>query len=156
MFSNELRDQQEGKTTRWVAFFVFWEDCLVSKRMFIPDGTPFFLSKCYILIQRKQLILDIAVCSATSVEFCSCRRAQRAWQKVRLRQWGSNSVRRLENESYPRLEVRATAPLFVYRSRDLNSFFSPALDTGPLWEYSNSNNLLPQCGKIRGKRDFAR
>lgn len=54
------------------------------------------------------------------------------------------------------LEVRATAPLFVYRSRDLNSFFPPALDTGPLWEYSNSNNLLPQCGKIRGKRDFAR
>ena len=43
-----------------------------------------------------------------------------------------------------------------YRSRDLNSFFAPALDTGPLWEYSNSNNLLPQCGKIRGKRDFAR
>lgn len=48
------------------------------------------------------------------------------------------------------------SPLFIYRSRDWNIFFSPALDTGPLWEYSNSDNLLPQCGKIRGKRDFAR
>lgn len=30
-------------------FLFFWEDCLVSKRMFIPDVTPFFLSRHYIL-----------------------------------------------------------------------------------------------------------
>lgn len=56
----------------------------------------------------------------------------------------------------PKARSQCNSPLFVYRSRDLNSFFSPALDTDPLWEYSNSNNLLLQCGKIRGKRDFAR
>lgn len=41
LLSNELRDQQEGKTTRWAAFFVFWEDCIVSERMFMPDRTYF-------------------------------------------------------------------------------------------------------------------
>lgn len=35
-------------------FFVFWEDCLVSKRMFIPDVTHSFLSKHYILTRRKR------------------------------------------------------------------------------------------------------
>ena len=78
LLSNELRDQPEGKVTRWAAFCVFWEDCLVServfmpdctyflvpeltepgrgaevclvsKRMFIPDGTPALVTKCYIL-----------------------------------------------------------------------------------------------------------
>ena len=37
-----------------VGCFFFWEDCLVSKRMFIPDITPFFLSKHYIYINTKK------------------------------------------------------------------------------------------------------
>lgn len=107
LLSNVLRDQQEGKATRWAAFCVFWEDCLVServfmpdctyflvpeltepgrgaevcfvsKRMFIPDGTPVLVTKYYILTRRNEQTLNIAVCSATSVEFCSCRSLPRA------------------------------------------------------------------------------
>ena len=78
LLSNELRDQQGGKATRWAVFCysadscsvserVFMPDCtyflvpeltepgrgaevcLVSKRMFIPDGTPVLVTKYYIL-----------------------------------------------------------------------------------------------------------
>nr|DAU74956.1 MAG TPA: hypothetical protein [Caudoviricetes sp.] len=81
MLSNELRDQQEGKATRWAAFFDLQravapclngclfptalissclncrslggaEICLVSKRMFIPDGTPVLVTEYYILTRR--------------------------------------------------------------------------------------------------------
>lgn len=37
------------------SFFVFWEDCLVSKRRFIPDVTPFFLSKYYNIDTKKAI-----------------------------------------------------------------------------------------------------
>ena len=64
------------------------EICLVSKRMFIPDGTPVLVTEYYILTRRKPEVLNMVACSATSVEFCLCRRVLRAWQKVRLRRWG--------------------------------------------------------------------
>lgn len=110
MLSNELRDQQEGKATRWAAFFDFQravapclngclfptalissclncrslggaEICLVSKRMFIPDGTPVLVTEYYILTRRNIETLNMVVCSATSVEFCLCLKARRVWQK---------------------------------------------------------------------------
>ena len=112
LLSNVLRDQQEGKATRWAAFCVFWEDCLVServfmpdctyflvpeltepgrgaevcfvsKRMFIPDGTPVLVTKYYILTRRNEQTLNIAVCSATSVESCLCLKVPRAFLKVK-------------------------------------------------------------------------
>lgn len=43
LLSNELRDQPEGKVTRWAAFCVFWEDCLVFERVFMPDCTYFLV-----------------------------------------------------------------------------------------------------------------
>lgn len=117
LLSNELRDQQEGKATRWAAFFDFQravapclngclfptalissclncrslggaEICLVSKRMFIPDGTPVLVTEYYILTQRNIETLNMVVCSATNVEFCLCRRVRKVWQRVRLRRWG--------------------------------------------------------------------
>lgn len=39
LLSNELRDQQEGKATRWAAFFYSADSCSVSERVFIPDRT---------------------------------------------------------------------------------------------------------------------
>ena len=111
MLSNELRNQQEGKATRWAAFFDFQravapclngclfptalissclncrslggaEICLVSKRMFIPDGTPVLVTKYYILTRRNIQALNIAVCSATSVESCLCLKAPREFPKA--------------------------------------------------------------------------
>lgn len=41
LLSNELRDQPEGKVTRWVAFCVFWEDSLNSikvRKLLITAG----------------------------------------------------------------------------------------------------------------------
>ena len=110
MLSNELRDQQEGKATRWAAFCVFWEDCLVServfmpdctyflvpeltepgrgaevclvsKRMFIPDDTPVLVEKYYILTRRNKRTLNMVACSATSVESCLCLKAPREFPK---------------------------------------------------------------------------
>ena len=112
LLSNELRDQPEGKVTRWAAFCVFWEDCLVServfmpdctyflvpeltepgrgaevclvsKRMFIPDDTPVLVKKYYILTRRNKRTLNMVACSATSVESCLCQRARRVWQRAR-------------------------------------------------------------------------
>lgn len=109
LLSNELRDQPEGKVTRWAAFCVFWEDCLVSergvmpdctyflvpeltepgrgaevclvsKRMFIPDDTPVLVKKYYILTRRNKRTLNMVACSATSVEFCLFRKVLRALQ----------------------------------------------------------------------------
>lgn len=106
MLSNELRDQQEGKATRWAAFFDFQravapclngclfptalissclncrslggaEICLVSKRMFIPDGTPVLVTEYYILTRRNIETLNMVVCSATNVESCLCLKAPR-------------------------------------------------------------------------------
>lgn len=117
MLSNELRDQQEGKATRWAAFFDFQravapclngclfptalissclncrslggaEICLVSKRMFIPDGTPVLVTEYYILTQRNIETLNMVVCSATNVESCLCLKARKVWQRGRLRRWG--------------------------------------------------------------------
>lgn len=56
-------------------FFVFWEDCLVSKRMFIPDVTTFLSLKTLYIDTKKAINDRYSVFSATSVEFCSCRRA---------------------------------------------------------------------------------
>ena len=113
LLSNELRDQPEGKVTRWAAFCVFWEDCLVServfmpdctyflvpeltepgrgaevclvsKRMFIPDDTPVLVKKYYILTQKNKCILNMVACSATSVESCLCLKVPRASAKGRL------------------------------------------------------------------------
>ena len=39
-----------------VGCFFFWENCLVSKRMFIPDVTPFFLSFKTLYIDTKKVI----------------------------------------------------------------------------------------------------
>ena len=115
LLSNELRDQQEGKTTRWAVFCVFWEDCLVServfipdcthflaselvesgegaeiclvsKRMFIPDSTSVLVTEYYILTRRNELTLNIAVCSATSVESCLCLKAPREFPRGKLLQ----------------------------------------------------------------------
>lgn len=109
MLSNELRDQQEGKATRWAAFFDFQravapclngclfptalissclncrslggaEICLVSKRMFIPDGTPVLVTEYYILTRRNIETLNMVVCSATNVESCLCLKARKVWQ----------------------------------------------------------------------------
>ena len=106
MLSNELRDQQEGKATRWAAFFDLQravapclngclfptalissclncrslggaEICLVSKRMFIPDGTPVLVTEYYILTRRNIETLNMVVCSATNVESCLCQKAPR-------------------------------------------------------------------------------
>lgn len=106
LLSDELRDQPEGKVTRWAAFCVFWEDCLVServfmpdctyflvpeltepgrgaevclvsKRMFIPDDPPVLVAKYYILTRRNGHTLNVVVCSATSIEFCLCLKVPR-------------------------------------------------------------------------------
>ena len=106
LLSNELRDQQEGKATRWAAFFDFQravapclngclfptalissclncrslggaEICLVSKRMFIPDGTPVLVTEYYILTRRNIETLNMVVCSATNVESCLCLKVLR-------------------------------------------------------------------------------
>ena len=108
LLSNELRDQQEGKATRWAAFFDFQravapclngclfptalissclncrslggaEICLVSKRMFIPDGTPVLVTEYYILTRRNIETLNMVVCSATNVESCLCLKVPRAF-----------------------------------------------------------------------------
>ena len=64
------------------------EICLVSKRMFIPDGTPVLVTEYYILTRRKQEVLNMVACSATSVESCLCLKARKVWQRGRLRRWG--------------------------------------------------------------------
>ena len=64
------------------------EICLVSKRMFIPDGTPVLVTEYYILTQRKPEALNMVACSATSVESCLCLKARKVWQRGRLRRWG--------------------------------------------------------------------
>ena len=146
MLSNELRDQQEGKATRWAAFFDFQravapclngclfptalissclncrslggaEICLVSKRMFIPDGTPVLVTEYYILTRRNIETLNMVVCSATNVESCSCRRALKAWQKVRLRRWGRKSARRAANEKGSHGKAKDTLKNQAYRNR---------------------------------------
>lgn len=123
LLSNELRDQQEGKATRWAAFFDFQravapclngclfptalissclncrslggaEICLVSKRMFIPDGTPVFVTEYYILTRRNIETLNMVVCSATNVESCLCRSLPRASQRVRPPQWEQKIAKR--------------------------------------------------------------
>ena len=45
MLSNELRDQQEGKATRWAVFCYSADSCSVSERVFIPDCTHFLASE---------------------------------------------------------------------------------------------------------------
>lgn len=45
LLSNELRNQQEGKVTRWAAFCLSEGSCSVSERVFIPDGTLFLASE---------------------------------------------------------------------------------------------------------------
>lgn len=60
------------------------EICPVSKRMFIPDGTPVLVTEYYILTRRNIETLNMVVCSATNVESCLCRSLPRVWQKVRL------------------------------------------------------------------------
>ena len=57
------------------------EICLVSKRMFIPDGTPVLVTEYYILTQRDIETLNIVVCSATNVESCLCLKVPRAFLK---------------------------------------------------------------------------
>lgn len=114
LLSNELRDQQEGKATRWAAFFDFQravapclngclfptalissclncrslggaEICLVSKRMFIPDGTPVLVTEYYILTRRNIETLNMVVCSATNVESCLCLKVPRAFPSITIR-----------------------------------------------------------------------
>lgn len=46
--------QNQRKYDPLGCLFCFLGDCLVSKRMFIPDITPFFLSKHYIYINTKK------------------------------------------------------------------------------------------------------
>ena len=62
------------------------EICLVSKRVFIPDGTPVLVTEHYILTRRNMQILNIAVCSATSVESCLCLKAPRAFPRLNLKE----------------------------------------------------------------------
>lgn len=45
LLSNELRDQQEGKATRWAAFYFSVDSCPVSERVFMPDRTLFLASE---------------------------------------------------------------------------------------------------------------
>ena len=45
--------------------------------MFIPDSTSVLVTEYYILTRRNELTLNIAVCSATSVESCLCLKAPR-------------------------------------------------------------------------------
>ena len=116
LLSNELRDQQEGKATRWAAFFDFQravapclngclfptalissclncrslggaEICLVSKRMFIPDGTPVLVTEYYILTGRNIETLNMVVCSATNVESCLCLKVPRVFLRGKPLQW---------------------------------------------------------------------
>ena len=116
LLSNVLRDQQEGKATRWAAFFDFQravapclngclfptalissclncrslggaEICLVSKRMFIPDGTPVLVTEYYILTRRNIETLNIVVCSATNVESCLCLKVPREFLRAKPLQW---------------------------------------------------------------------
>ena len=137
LLSNELRDQQEGKATRWAVFCVFWEDCLVSERVFMPDCTYFLVPEltepgrgeqpascpngCLFLMSprpfhktlyidtKKAKILDIAVCSATSVESCLCLKARKVWQRGRLRRWG----RRRSDAELQRFNVCLSQRKFV-------------------------------------------
>ena len=59
------------------------EVCLVSKRMFIPDGTPVPAAKYYILTRRNRCALNMVACSATSVESCLCRKVPREFLRVK-------------------------------------------------------------------------
>lgn len=121
LLSNVLRDQQEGKATRWAAFFDFQravapclngclfptalissclncrslggaEICLVSKRIFIPDGTPVLVTEYYILTRRNIETLNIVVCSATNVESCLYRRVLKGSVRVRPRLWVGKTI----------------------------------------------------------------
>lgn len=121
LLSNELRDQPEGKVTRWAAFCVFWEDCLVServfmpdctyflvpeltepgrgaevclvsKRMFIPDDTSVLVKKYYILTRRNKRTLNMVACSATSVESCLYRRVLKGSVRARPRLWVGKTI----------------------------------------------------------------
>lgn len=58
------------------------EICLVSKRMFIPDGTPVLVTEHCILKRRNEQTLNIAVYSATSVESCLCLKAPREFLAI--------------------------------------------------------------------------
>ena len=49
----------------------------MSKRMFIPDGTPVLVTEYYILTQRNIETLNMVVCSATNVESCLCLKVPR-------------------------------------------------------------------------------
>lgn len=49
----------------------------MSKRMFIPDGTPVLVTEYYILTRRNIETLNMAVCSATNVESCLCLKVLR-------------------------------------------------------------------------------
>ena len=51
----------------------------MSKRMFIPDGTPVLVTEYYILTRRNIEMLNMVVCSATNVESCLCRKVPRAF-----------------------------------------------------------------------------
>lgn len=59
------------------------EICLVSKRMFIPDGTPVLVTEYYILTRRNIETLNMAVCSATNVESCLCLKVPREFPRVK-------------------------------------------------------------------------
>ena len=49
MAQNQRKDNPVG------FFFVFWEDCLVSKRMFIPDVTTFLSLKTLYIDTKKAI-----------------------------------------------------------------------------------------------------
>lgn len=68
------------------------EICLVSKRMFIPDGTPVLVTEYYILTRRKPEVLNMVVCSATSVESCLYRRVLKGSVRVRPRLWVGKTI----------------------------------------------------------------
>ena len=75
--------QNQRKYDPLGCLFCFLGDCLVSKRMFIPDGTPVLVTEYYILTRRNIETLNMVVCSATNVESCLCRKAPREFLKVK-------------------------------------------------------------------------
>lgn len=170
MLSNELRDQQEGKATRWAAFFDFQravapclngclfptalissclncrslggaEICPVSKRMFIPDGTPVLVTEYYILTRRNIETLNMVACSATNVESCLCLKARKVWQRGRLRRWG----RRRSDAELQRFNVCLSqgGGCFPFPER-----YRPT-STPPLYGISAASSLFPkECAWI--------
>ena len=60
----------------------------MSKRMFIPDGTPALVTEYYILTRRNIETLNMVVCSATNVESCLCLKVLREFPNLKeQRMW---------------------------------------------------------------------